>query len=264
MMLIVRMDSGQGGVTIVLVHGGRQGGWSWQRVATRLRASGCEVLTPTLTGIGERAHLLRPDIDLDAHVQDLLAVLEYEDVRKAVLVGHSYGGMVITAACELVPAGRVAGLVYFDALLPRAGESAYDLMNPTITADLRAAVTEHGDGWRVPARTGRGVFGLTDPDDVAWAGARLTDQPARTYEQPLRSDAAASTYPRAFIRCTAPPVIPDAVVDRARLDPTWQYAEIAGPHAAMISDPDAVADALLTAAAAMAEGSRPTPTPPGS
>jgi pimeloyl-ACP methyl ester carboxylesterase len=252
MMLIVRMDMGQGGGTFVLVHGGRQGGWSWQRVARRLRSAGCEALTPTLTGVGERAHLLRPEIDLDAHVADLLAVLEYEDVHDAILVGHSYGGMVITAACEDMPAGRVAGLIYFDALLPRPGENAYDLMNPAITADLRAAVAEHGNGWRVPARTGRGVFGLTDPDDVAWAGARLTDQPARTYEQPLRSDAAASTYPRAFIRCTDPAVIPDEVVDRARREKSWYYAEIAGPHAAMISDPDAVADGLLTAAEALA------------
>jgi pimeloyl-ACP methyl ester carboxylesterase len=257
MMLIVRMDTGQGGATLfVLVHGGRQGGWSWQRVARRLRASGCEVLAPTLTGVGERAHLLRPEIDLDAHVADMRAVLEYEDVRDAVLVGHSYGGMVITAACEGVPAGRVAGLIYFDALLPRPGENAYDLMNPAITTDLRAAVTSDGDGWRVPARTGRGVFGLTDPADVAWAGARLTDQPARTYEQPLRSDAAASTYPRAFIRCTHPAVIPDEVVARARDDRSWHYSEIAGPHAAMISMPDAVADALLEAAAAIT-------TPPG-
>jgi pimeloyl-ACP methyl ester carboxylesterase len=252
MMLIVRMDMGQGNRrTFVLIHGGRQGGWSWQRVARRLRASGCEVFTPTLTGVGERAHLLRPDIDLDTHVQDLLAVLEYEDVRDAVLVGHSYGGMVITAACETVPAGRVRSLIYFDALLPRPGENAYDLMNPTITAELRAAVASQGDGWRVPARTGRGVFGLTDPDDVAWAGARLTDQPARTYEQPLRSDAAASTYPRAFIRCTDPAVIPDAVVDRARNDRSWRYSEVAGPHAAMISAPDVVTEALLTAADAL-------------
>jgi pimeloyl-ACP methyl ester carboxylesterase len=252
MMLIVRMDTGQGGSTFVLVHGGRQGGWSWQRVARRLRALGHEALTPTLTGVGERAHLLRPEIDLDAHVADLLAVLEYEDVRDAVLVGHSYGGMVTTAACEAVPPGRIGSLIYFDALLPRPGENAYDLMNPTITADLRAAVASQGDGWRVPARTGRGVFGLTDPDDVEWAGARLTDQPARTYEQPLRSDAAASAYPRAFIRCTDPAVIPDDVVDRARNDLSWQYSEIAGPHAAMISAPDDVADALVTAAAALA------------
>jgi hypothetical protein len=103
----------------------------------------------------------------------------------------------------------------------------------------------------VPARTGRGVFGLTDPADVEWAGARLTDQPARTYEQPLRSDAAASTYPRAFIRCTDPAVIPDFVVARARDDSSWHYSEVAGPHAAMISAPDVVADALVTAAAAM-------------
>ncbi len=124
-------------------------------------------------------------------------------------------------------------------------------MNPAITAELRAAVAEHGNGWRVPARTGRGVFGLTDPADVAWAGARLTDQPARTYEHPLLSDSAASTYPRAFVRCTDPAVIPDDVVDRARNDPSWHYREIAGPHAAMISAPDVVAEALLSAATAL-------------
>jgi pimeloyl-ACP methyl ester carboxylesterase len=237
--------------TFVLVHGGRQGGWSWQRVSRRLRQHGCEALAPTLTGVGDRAHLLRRDIDLDTHVADLLATLEYEDVRDAVLVGHSYGGMVITAACERVGAGRVSSLVYFDALVPRAGECAYDLMDPAITAQLQVAVAEHGDGWRVPARTGRGVFGLTDPEDVAWAGSRLTDQPARTYEQPLASDAAASALPRAFIRCTEPAVIPDFVVDRARHDRSWHYAEIAGPHAAMISCPGVVADALMAAAAAL-------------
>src|SRR4051795_8938433 len=86
--------------TLVLVHGGRQGSWSWSRVAPRLRAAGCDVWTPTLSGLADRGHLLAPSIDLDVHVEDVRALLEYEDLQNVVLVGHSYGGMVITALCE--------------------------------------------------------------------------------------------------------------------------------------------------------------------
>jgi len=160
-------------------------------------------------------------------------------------VGHSYGGMVITALCETDARKRIAALVYLDALIPRPGDNAYDLMAPEITANLRQSVARDGDGWRVPARTGNGVFGLRDPDDVAWASARLSDQPAATYTDALRSDAAARTLPRTYIRFTTPAVIPEHVVDRARKDPSWRYAEVAAPHAGPLSHPDEVARALL-------------------
>jgi len=97
----------------------------------------------------------------------------------------------------------------------------------------------------VPARTGKGVFGLTDSQDVAWASARLSDQPVATYTRPLRSDAAAARLPRHFIGFTDPAVIPDRVVDRARRDPTWRYSEVAAPHAGALSHPDDVAAAVL-------------------
>lgn len=231
--------------TFVLVHGGRQGGWSWTRVAPRLRAAGCEVWTPTLSGLADRGHLLSPSIDLDTHVEDVRALLTYEDLHDVVLVGHSYGGMVITALCETDARDRIAALVYLDALVPQPGDTAYDLMAPEITANLRESVAREGDGWRVPARTGNGVFGLTDPDDVGWASARLSDQPAATYTDALRSDAAARTLPRAYIRFTAPAVIPEHVVDRARRDPSWRYTEVAAPHAGPLSHPDEVTRALL-------------------
>jgi pimeloyl-ACP methyl ester carboxylesterase len=236
------------GRSAVLIHGGRQGGWSWVRVIPLLRAAGWDAYAPTLSGLADRAHLLTPAIGLATHVEDVRALLEYQDLRDVVLVGHSYGGMVITALCETDVLPRIAGLVYLDALIPRPGDSAYDLMAPEITASLREAVAREGDGWRVPARTGSGVFGLTDPADTAWARARLTDQPAATYTDTLRSDTAASSLPRHFIRLTDPAVIPDHVVDRARLDPAWTYAEVAAPHAGALSHPDEVARAILAAA----------------
>jgi pimeloyl-ACP methyl ester carboxylesterase len=210
-----------------------------------LRNAGYAVYAPTLTGLADRAHLLAATVDLDLHVEDVRALIEYEDLRDVIVVGHSYGGMVITALAETDVRPRLADLVYLDALVPHPGDTAYDLMAPEITANLRASVTRDGAGWRVPARTGDGVFGLTDPDDVAWASARLSDQPEATYTAPLRSDAAARGLPRHYIRFTAPPVIPDHVVDRARRDPSWRYSEVAAPHAGPLSHPKEVVQALL-------------------
>ena len=112
--------------TYVLVHGGGHGGWCWQRLAPLLRAEGHDVHTPTLTGLGERSHLVRPETDLDTHVTDVAAVLEYEDLTDVILVGHSYGGMVITGTADRVP-DRIAQIVYLDAASPRDGQSLVDV-----------------------------------------------------------------------------------------------------------------------------------------
>src|SRR5689334_15631432 len=114
----------------LLVHGAWHGGWCWRRVVPLLRAAGHEVFTPTLTGLGERVHLLTRDVGLDTHAQDVIGVLEYEDLRDVVLVGHSYGGMVITAVAERA-AERLAHLVYLDAFVPRDGQSQMDLLGPS-------------------------------------------------------------------------------------------------------------------------------------
>ena len=104
--------------TFVLVHGGWAGGWQWREVASLLRAAGHDVFTPTLTGLGERVHLASPDVGLDTHIQDILMVLEYEELRDVILVGYSYSGMVITGVAERAPE-RLAHLVYLDAYVPR-------------------------------------------------------------------------------------------------------------------------------------------------
>ena len=149
---VLRMASGR---SAVLIHGGRQGGWSWVRVTPLLRSAGWDVYAPTLSGLADRAHLLTPAIDLATHVEDVRVLLEYQDLHDAVLVGHSYGGMVITALCETDVLPRIAGLVYLDALIPRPGDSAYDLMAPEITASRssHSTVSNGSTPWRVKKRS---------------------------------------------------------------------------------------------------------------
>src|SRR5262249_51762833 len=129
--------------TYVLVHGGGHGGWCYQRVARILREAGHEGSAPTLAGLGERSHLLRPDVDLDMHIRDVTAVLHYEDLRDVILVGHSYGGMVITGAADRA-SDRVGRLVYLDAANPANGESLVDVSGPGILSTRPAG--EVGDG----------------------------------------------------------------------------------------------------------------------
>ena len=112
--------------TYVLVHGGGHGGWCYAKVARLLGAAGHDVATPTFTGLGERSHLLHPGIDLDHHIRDVVAVLHYDDLRDVNLVGHSYGGMVITGVADRAP-DRVGRLVYLDAATPVNGQSLVDI-----------------------------------------------------------------------------------------------------------------------------------------
>ena len=119
--------------TYVLVHGGAHGGWCYRDVARLLRSAGHEVFTPTLTGLGERAHLLSPDIDLDTHITDVVAVLRWEDLHDVILVGHSYGGMVITGVADRA-ADRVGHIVYLDAATPVNGESLAVIAAPLMDA----------------------------------------------------------------------------------------------------------------------------------
>lgn len=223
------------------------GAWVWQRVARRLRAFGHEVYVPTLTGLGERAHLLTPEIDLQVHVADVVGLLSYEDLQDVVLVGHSYGGMVISGVYPAVEA-RVASLVYFDALIPQTGECAYDLMTADTAQRLRQATAENGNGWRVPAHAAHTPMPeRTSTDDLHWMRSRLTDQPSRTYEQPFQAARDVTPPPCSFVHCTAPSTIPDHTIERANQRPHWHYRQLNVPHLAPLTHPDATADALLTA-----------------
>src|SRR4029079_9821821 len=124
--------------TFVLVHGAWGGGWHWRRVADRLRSHGHSVFAPTLTGLGERAHQLHPGIDLSLHIADVLGVLRYESLDDIVLVGHSYGGFVISGVAEAFP-GRIRSIVFLDAFMPNDGEAVVDIVQPPVQEVIRGA-----------------------------------------------------------------------------------------------------------------------------
>jgi pimeloyl-ACP methyl ester carboxylesterase len=135
------------GATFLVCHGAWGGGWSWKKLHPLMRGSGHRLVTPTYTGLGERAHLASPAIDLDAHIEDVLNVIKYEDLRDIVLLGHSYGGMVATGTADRA-GDRVTQLIYLDAFVPRDGQSLFDLNEPGRLPMRELA--KSGDGWRVP------------------------------------------------------------------------------------------------------------------
>ena len=186
------------------------------------------MIAATLTGLGERAHLLRPDIGLDTHVADIMGLLHHQDLNDVTLVGHSYGGTVITAVAERAP-DRLRRLVYLDAAVPRDGKANNDVIGPERAAALRAAADSDGDGWRVPppASVGDGL-----PDALrCWVTARLTPHPLRPFGEPVsvRSRAAA-TLPRTFIRTSTQSVLSAAVMERAR-KAGWSCRDLEGGRA---------------------------------
>jgi pimeloyl-ACP methyl ester carboxylesterase len=232
--------------TYVLIHGGGHGGWCYQRVAPLLRAAGHEVYTPTLTGLGERAHLLGPHVDLDLHIRDVVAVLEYEDLHDVVLVGHSYGGMVITGVADRA-AARIGRLVFLDAANPVNNQSLVDVSGPIIEA-----VRPHGqvvDGVELvllPSPDAALLYGITDPADLAWMADRLTGHPWRCFEQRLRlqNEAALWAIPQYHIVCssTLPTRDPELMGTARAHGRVW---EIDTAHDLMLTEPKQTADALL-------------------
>ena len=236
--------------TYVLVHGGGHGGWCYQRVARLLRAAGHQVYTPTMTGLAERSHLLSPDVDLDLHIRDIVAVLEFEDLREVILVGHSYGGMVITGVADR-SARRVGRLVYLDAANPVNGQSLVDVAGPVIeAARLSGQVVDGIELVLLPAPGAAAFYGVTDPDDADWMDQRLTGHPWRCFEQPLvlTHEEALWAIPQYHIVCTSTLATrdPDLMDQARRAGRLW---DIDSGHDLMITEPALVADALQEVAA---------------
>ncbi len=229
--------------TFVLVHGGGHGGWCWQPVARRLCAAGHEVHTPTLTGLGERRHLLSSETGLDTHIEDVTQLLFHEDLRSVVLVGHSYGGMVITGVADRSPE-RIARLVYLDAAITAHGERLVDSSPGLAQFDDSRVV----DGVRLglwPENAIGPLYGLTDPALAAWARPRLAPHPWKTFEDRLRLNDpdTIAALPRAIVNCSStlhrrPPEM------LSRWSDAGYVRELDAGHDLMLTEPDEVARLL--------------------
>ncbi|MCC6176903.1 MAG: alpha/beta hydrolase [Chloroflexi bacterium] len=228
----------------VIVHGAWGGAWSWNRlVVPRLRQAGQEVYAVTLTGLGERAHLATPDVDLDTHIQDVVNLLYFEDLTDVILAGHSYGGMVITGAADRAPE-RIRQLVYLDAATPSDGQASVDQF-PGRREEIEERVQRDGDGWLIPP-------GPVPPDQpaeiTAWATPRRRPQPVKTMTQPLRLTRGETALPRAYVYCTLgkAPDSPQAQrAGRVKNDPRWRFIELQTGHNLHYSAPDETVRILL-------------------
>ena len=238
-------EKSSGLATFVLVHGAWQGGWCWKRVAPLLRHLGHEVLTPTLTGLGERAHLMDPSIDLEMHLQDILGVIESEELSDIVLCGHSYGGMVITGVADNVP-DQVRSLVYLDALLPADGQSVMDLLPAEAVSGYRQTASEKGSGYRI-APTPAEAFAV-NLQDQAWVDRRSVDQPLQTFEQPIRLQGAWKQVLRhGSIRATGwSPGLPKTSFEKARRETSWQEFSVDCGHYVMVDAPRELMEILIS------------------
>jgi pimeloyl-ACP methyl ester carboxylesterase len=232
-------------MTFVLVHGAWHGGWCWIKVTRLLTDAANTVYTPTLTGLGERAHLARPEIDLETHIQDVVAVLESEELRHVVLVGHSYAGMVISGVAARAEK-RIERLVYLDAFVPDAGQALLSFMPPERAEAVRKAAQTDGDGWRIPPFPPE-RFGVTSPRDIEWLQRHLVPQPLRTFEQPLAAPPPPpSKIPRTYIYCSKPATGTfDQFAARFRDDRKWRFHDVKTGHDAMVTAAAEIAKILI-------------------
>jgi pimeloyl-ACP methyl ester carboxylesterase len=227
--------------TIVLIHGAWTGGWLWSRVAADLRARGQLVFAPTLTGLGERDHLLGPDIDLELHATDVLNLLEYEDLQRAVLVGHGYGGAVAQRVAALAPE-RVGRVLFLDALLTRPGSSIADTLGTAAETLQTRAYDDEGIAVYAPD-TGLLLDSLVKRD-ADWVEDRLVPMPVAPFHDTLDlADFFALDQPVVVVRpLRGDPVA--AVADEIAREYGFPVHEIDGGHLVMITKPDATAELI--------------------
>lgn len=237
--------------TFVLVPGFWLGAWAWQPVTAELRGHGHDVYPISLTGLGERAHLASADTDLDVHVTDVVNLLRYEDLHDVVLVGHSYAGLVVTAAADRMP-DRVAGLVYLDTGPLPDGVAQVEFTPPDEQARNAALVAEYGDGWRLPAppwaQLAAGVEGV-DASTVARLGDLSVAQPWATATSPVRMGDAWQSLPKlgvlsSFTEAQATAMAATVPLCRHMAGDTWRFEELPTWHWPMLSRPAELAAIL--------------------
>jgi pimeloyl-ACP methyl ester carboxylesterase len=222
--------------TFLVCHGAWSAGWAWKKMHPLMQAAGHRLVTPSYTGLGERAHLANPSIDLETHIEDMLNVIKYEDLRDVVLLGHSYGGMVATGVADRAR-DRVTQLIYLDAFVPRDGQSLFDL-NESGRQPLQDAA-KGGDGWRVPPMQ---TPPDTSPADVEWLATRRVHMPIKCFETKLKFQNGEPALPRSYIYATriTPADTFGQFARRARSEAGWRYHAIDASHSPNVTAPDAL------------------------
>jgi pimeloyl-ACP methyl ester carboxylesterase len=231
--------------TFVLVHGAWHGGWCWRRVADLLIARGHRVFTPTLTGLGERSHLMSRDINLDTHISDVVNVIKWENLKDVVLVGHSYAGWVISGVAERAEL-QIASIVYLDAMMPADGQQGIDLQPEQMRAEILSAA-EKGAISRFGPDAKR--FGVNEKD-LEWVNAKLTPQPIGVSLQPIKLTGARERIARkTYIRAKSyeQPAFDRAYAEK-KADPAWRVLDVPCGHDVMIDMPDGLVKILLQVA----------------
>ncbi len=237
--------------TYVLVHGGGHGGWCYQPVARLLQKQGHEVYRPTLTGLGEREHLLSPAVDLEMHITDVVKLLQFEDLNEVILAGHSYGGMVIAGVADRVPQ-RIANLVYLDAAYPMNGQSLDDVAGHVIQE--ARATGQMVDGMELvlyPGKDPMHFYGVTDPQQIAWMEPKLTPHPWKCFEQKLffQNEEVMRDIPQSFVTTNVQKdLLNDELRAAVREMTNGRFWEVDTGHDLMISEPEQLAEILAAIA----------------
>ncbi|MGH2824728.1 MAG: alpha/beta fold hydrolase [Thermoleophilaceae bacterium] len=224
----------------VLVHGGWHGGWHWDEVAARLRQMGGQVFAPTLRGLADRADEATPETNLMDHVADVVAVIDEEKLSDVVLVGHSYGGVVISGAAHQRP-DRIAQLVYLDAFVPHDGQSVGDILGSEFRDAALAAAAAAGTPSMIPPLFSvEDILGWTGDRASAFA-ARMCPHPVGTLDDPITLDGHVDAE-RSYVYCSARPLgLVERFAAAAREADDWRYFELPSPHDAVHAMPAAVA-----------------------
>ncbi len=242
--------------TYVLVGGGWLGGWSWQRVARKLREEGHDAYPATLTGLGERVHLASPEVDLDTHVTDVVNLIEFEDLHDVVLLGHSYGGLVVTGVADRIPE-RISCLVYLDTAPLPSGASLLEKFPPELRKRTEEQVQELGEGWKFPIPPPQELANMAslqgvDEDHLRLLYSRATPQPFGTYTQPLHlKNPAREELPKVGILCSfsldqvKEMIASGQPLFRELAGPEWRYVELPTGHWPMFSRSEDLAKLLL-------------------
>ena len=233
--------------TFLLVHGAWEAGWVWREVASRLREAGHEVYCPTLTGLGERSHLLSPAVDLETHITDVLGVIRWEQLDNVTLVGHSYGGMVVTGVADRVHE-KIGSLIYLDAFLPKDDQALFDMVPAEHVVRLRKLAHEHGEGRYLPVAALPSV-NVSDLE-LAMLKERCVPHPLAAMQQKLRVAGNHLKIPKkAFVLAAryAPSAFPRFAQEAAALG--WPVESLPTHHFTMISMPRETADVLMRHAA---------------